>query len=130
MYALDTNSLIYFFKGMGSVSEHLLASEPREVAVPAISVYELEVGIAKSTSPQKRRQQLDELLRWARILHFTRLEARASARIRAELEKKGAAIGPLDTLIAGTAMAHGATLVTRNIDEFGRIDGLKLENWY
>ena len=130
MYALDTNSLIYFFKGMGSVSEHLLATPPPEVAVPAVSVYELEVGIAKSTSPQKRRQQLDELLRWARLLHFTRLEARASARIRAELEKKGAAIGPLDTLIAGTAMAHGATLVTRNIDEFGRIDGLKLENWY
>jgi tRNA(fMet)-specific endonuclease VapC len=58
------------------------------------------------------------------------LEARESARVRAELEKKGAAIGPLDTLIAGIAMAHGATLVTRNVDEFGRIDGMKVENWY
>ena len=115
---------------MGSVSAHLLGTEPREVAVPAIAVYELEVGIAKSTSPQKRRKQLDDLLRWARMLPFTRLEARASARIRAELENKGAPIGPLDTLIAGTAMAHGATLVTRNVDEFGRIDGLKVENWY
>jgi tRNA(fMet)-specific endonuclease VapC len=36
----------------------------------------------------------------------------------------------LDTLIAGTAMAHGATLVTRNIEEFGRINGLKVANWY
>ena len=130
MYALDTNSLVYFFKGMGSVSEHLLTTPPREVAVPAVTVYELEVGIAKSTSPQKRKRQLDEFLRWASILPFARVEARASARIRAELERKGAPIGPLDTLIAGTAVAHGAILVTRNVDEFGRIEGLKTENWY
>jgi tRNA(fMet)-specific endonuclease VapC len=114
---------------VGRVSEHLLATAPREVAVPAVAVYELEVGIAKSASPQKRRRQLDEFLRWAAILPFARVEARASARIRAELERKGSPIGPLD-LIAGTAVAHGATLVTRNLDEFGRIQELKMENWY
>jgi len=130
MYALDTNSLVYFFKGTGRVSEHLLATAPREVAVPAVAVYELEVGIAKSTSPKKRRQQLDEFLRWAAILPFGWVEARASAEVRADLERKGCPIGPLDTLIAGTAVAHGATLVTRNIDEFGRIVGLKTENWF
>jgi tRNA(fMet)-specific endonuclease VapC len=93
-------------------------------------VYELEVGIAKSSSPQKRRHQLDEFLRWARILPFERGEAKASTRIRAELERKGDPIGPIDTLIAGIAMAHGATLVTRNLEEFGRVEGLKLESWY
>jgi tRNA(fMet)-specific endonuclease VapC len=130
MYALDTNSLVYFFKGLGRVSERLLATPPREVTVPAIALYELEVGIAKSTSPQKRRKQLDELLRWARVLPFARAEARTAAKIRAELERNGSPVGPLDTLIAGTALAHGATLVTRNVKEFGRIEGLSTENWY
>jgi tRNA(fMet)-specific endonuclease VapC len=95
-----------------------------------VSLYELEVGIAKSVSPRKRGQQLDEFLRWARILPFSRLEARQAAKIRADLERKGTPIGPLDTLIAGTAMAHGATLVTRNMEEFGRVEGLGLENWF
>jgi tRNA(fMet)-specific endonuclease VapC len=130
MYALDANSLIYSFKGMGRVSERLLATAPREVAVPAVAIYELEVGIAKAVSPRKRRQQLDEFLSWAAILPFSRLEAREAAKIRAELERRGTPIGPLDTLIAGTAMAHGATLVTRNLEEFGRVAGLRLENWY
>lgn len=129
MYALDTNSLIYFFKGVGRVAEHLLATAPQEVAVPSVTVYELEVGIAKSSSPQKRSKQLDEFLRWAKILPFERVEAKASARIRAELERKGTPIGPIDTVIAGIAMAHGATLVTRNLEEFGRIEGLKVANW-
>ena len=62
MYALDTNSAIYFFKGMGRVAEHLLAAPPMDVALPAIVIYELEVGIAKSMAPKKRRQQLDVLL--------------------------------------------------------------------
>lgn len=112
------------------VAERLLATAPRDVAVPAVSLYELEVGIAKSVSPRKRGQQLDEFLRWARILPFSRLEARQAAKIRADLERKGTPIGPLDTLIAGTAMAHGATLVTRNMEEFGRVEGLGLENWF
>jgi tRNA(fMet)-specific endonuclease VapC len=130
MYALDANSLIYSFKGMGRVSERLLATPPREVAVPAVALYELEVGIAKAVSPRKRRQQLDEFLTWAAILPFSRVEARKAAKIRAELERKGTPIGPLDTLIAGTAVAHGATLVTRNLEEFGRVAGLRLQNWY
>jgi len=62
MYVLDTNTLIYFFRGQGKVAERLLATPPAEVAIPAVSVYELEVGIAKSTEPTKRRRQFEELL--------------------------------------------------------------------
>jgi tRNA(fMet)-specific endonuclease VapC len=50
--------------------------------------------------------------------------------VRFDLERIGAKIGPLDTLIAGTALAHGATLVTHNTEEFSRISGLRLEDWY
>ncbi len=130
MYALDTNTLIYFFKGMGQVAEHLLATPPRETAIPAVVVFELEVGIAKSAAPEKRRRQLDQLLGAATVLPFGHQEARTAASIRAELERSGQPIGPFDTLIAGTALTHGATLVTHDVDEFGRVPSLRVVDWY
>lgn len=130
MFALDTNTLIYFFKGSGRVAQRLLETAPSEVAVPAIVVYEIETGIAKSTEPQKRRRQLDQLLELVTILPFDRTAAIRAAAIRAALEKTGRSIGPLDTLIAGTALAHNATLVTRNLREFGRVPKLTVTNWF
>jgi len=130
VYALDTNTIIYFFKGVGRVAERLLATPPRDIVVPSVVVYELELGIAKSSSPQKRRKQLDQLLTAVTVLPFTRNEARAAAGIRARLEAGGRPIGPIDTLIAGTALASGAVLVTHNTAEFSRIEELTLEDWY
>jgi tRNA(fMet)-specific endonuclease VapC len=130
MYALDTNSVIYFFKGMGQVAERLLSTPPREVALPAVVLYELELGLAKSSSPERRRSQVDELVRRVTILPFGHAEAQVTARIRADLERAGEPIGPLDFLIAGTALANGATLVTHNTEEFRRVGGLSLEDWY
>lgn len=130
MYVLDTNSVVYFFKGMGRVSERLLSTPPRDVAIPAVVLYELEVGIAKSSTSERRRSQVDELVRLVRILPFGPAEAKVTARIRADLERIGRPIGPMDFLIAGTALQHGATLVTHNVDELGRVPGLRLEDWY
>ncbi len=130
MFILDTNTLIYFFKGMGGVSQRLLATPPSEIGIPTIVVYELEVGIAKSGSPSKRRAQLDVITGLVSILSFGREEAMASARLRAGLERAGSSIGPMDTLIAGTALSQGAVLVSRNLAEFERIRDLRVENWF
>jgi tRNA(fMet)-specific endonuclease VapC len=130
MFALDTNTLMYFFKGMGRVAERLLATAPAEIGVPTVVVYELEVGIAKSSSPERRRAQLDDLLRVVNLLPFDRGAAAASARVRAALEASGTPIGPMDTLIAGTAVAAGAVLVTHNVQEFGRVPGLNVADWF
>lgn len=130
MYVLDSNSLIYFFKGMGGVADRLLSTPPADIAISTVVLYEIEVGIAKSSSPRKRRAQLDSFLSYATILPFGQKEAAASATIRADLEKRGLPIGPLDNLIAGTAFSRGAILVTNNVHEFGRIEGLKIENWF
>lgn len=130
MWALDTNTVIHYFKGSGRVAEHLLATPPSRIAVPSIVVYEIEVGMLKSGEATKRRRQFEELLDVVSVLPFTREEAQNAARVRAELERQGTPIGPLDLLIAGTALAHGATLVTRNTGEFSRVPGLALENWY
>jgi tRNA(fMet)-specific endonuclease VapC len=130
MFALDTNTLIYYFKDMGNVSENLLQVSPKDIGVPSIVVYELEVGIAKSTSPQKRTQQLKTFLSAVTILPFAEAEAKSAAFIRADLEKQGQPIGPYNVLIAATTLANNATLVTRNTNEFARVQNLQIVDWY
>ncbi len=98
--------------------------------MPAIVLSELETGIAKSSDPRKRREQLDRLLAVVGTLVFGLPEAKVAGRIRAALEAAGTPIGPLDVLIAATALANNATLVTRNDREFSRVSGLAITNWY
>jgi len=130
MFMLDTNTLIYFFKGMGEVEENLFAHSPKNIFIPSIVIYELQVGIAKSNNPQKREKQLATLLEQVNVIEFGEREAKASALIRADLEKKGTPIGPIDILIAGSAKAHNLTLVTHNTKEFMRVEGLALKDWF
>jgi len=130
MYVLDTNTLIYYFKGMGNVAEKLLHTPPRDIAIPSIVLYELEVGIAKSSNSTKRRQQLDDFIALITVLPMNIQEAKAAARIRADLEKDGNPIGAMDTLIAGVALANQGILLTHNSKEFSRVDGLMLEDWF
>jgi tRNA(fMet)-specific endonuclease VapC len=136
MHLLDTNTVIYFFKGTGRVAERLLALSPREVSISAITAYEIEVGIAK-TNLSGRADRADRMTEEFRaflssvvLRPFGDAEARHAARVRAELEAAGTPIGPYDILIAGTALANGATLVTRNVREFARVRNLPVEDWY
>jgi tRNA(fMet)-specific endonuclease VapC len=130
VYLLDTNTIIYFFKGLGNVAEILLSKAPEDIAIPAIVLYELEVGIAKSSNPKKRKMQLEPLVSRITVLPFTEKEAEISAKIRAELEKQGSPIGPLDNLIAGIALYSNTVLVTHNLKEFSRVKGLIIEDWF
>ena len=130
MWVLDSNTLVYFFKGEGRVADRLLARAPADIGIPAIALYELQVGIAKSSSPDKRSRQLAELTSVVQVLPFQQREARAAADIRANLEHEGRPISPYDSLIAATALAHGSILVSRNTREFRRITALQVEDWY
>ncbi len=130
MYLLDTNTIIYFFKDMGNVAGTLLSKSPKDISIPSIALYELEVGIAKSKNPDQRKKQLETLISRIVVLPFAAKEAEAAAMIRAKLENTGTPIGPYDTLIAGIALSSNATLVTHNSKEFSRVEGLSIEDWY
>jgi tRNA(fMet)-specific endonuclease VapC len=130
LYLLDTNTLIYFFKNIGNVSEVLLSKPPKKIAIPAITLYELEVGIAKSNNPSKRRKQLNEFVSQISVYQFGAKEAAIAAHIRATLESQGTPIGPYDTLIAGIALSTKSILVTHNTKEFNRIKKLNIEDWF
>ena len=130
MYALDTNTVIHFFKKKGNVYSRFITKKPNDIFIPIVVVYEMEVGFFKSDKGQERREEFEELIKTCPICPFGKKESRTSALIRSTLEKRGQSIGPLDTLIAGSALANGLILVTRNTKEFERVPGLQVENWY
>ncbi len=130
MFALDTNTVLDFFRGKGEVARNLLAAPPGEVALPAIVAYEVWVGVLGSQNAKRRQAQYEQFLATVSVLPFDSGVSRRAAEIRHALQQKGERIGPLDTLIAATALANNATLVTRNVREFGRVRGLKRVDWY
>lgn len=107
-----------------------MAEPPSEIAIPSVVIYELELGIAQSSQPAKRRKQLDALTGVVTILPFDEASAKIAADIETNLRSAGNPIGPRDVLIAATALAHHATLVTHNVREFQRVKGLHLADWF
>jgi tRNA(fMet)-specific endonuclease VapC len=130
VYVLDTNTVLDYFRGKGSVAANLLALPPSEVALPAIVAYEVWVGVLGSQNAKRRQAQYEQFLATIEVLPFDSAVSRRAAELRQTLERGGEGIGPMDTLIAATALAHNATLVTRNVREFGRVPGLQIVDWH
>jgi len=125
---LDANTLIHYLKGREPVVTRLKAASPRELAVPSVVAYEIEYGGLKAAS-SRRRTVVSALLALLAQIPFDHEAAREAARIRLDLETRGLVIGPLDLLIAGTAVSRGAVLATNNTREFSRFRGLRLADW-
>ncbi|UUZ47335.1 type II toxin-antitoxin system VapC family toxin [Massilia sp. B-10] len=128
-YLLDTNILIFLIKQkpaqvLSRFAQHSLS----DVGISAISVAEMEYGVAKSGSA-KNRQLLDGWLRLLQRPAFDEAAAHAYGNVRTALAQRGQPIGPLDTLIAAHALSLDVTLVTNNVREFSRVPGLRVEDW-
>jgi tRNA(fMet)-specific endonuclease VapC len=126
---LDTNVIVPYLKGDPAIMARIHHASRGELAIPAIVVYELEYGTLRSKLPARRRRELEAGLEHIQHVPFDSAAAMAAARIRVELEKRGSTIGPLDMLIAGTAVSRGAALVTNNAAEFSRVQGLRVLDW-
>jgi tRNA(fMet)-specific endonuclease VapC len=88
----------------------------------------LWTGLAKAPSPERQRR-LEEFVGLFQIRDFDGAAARHYGEIRADLEKRGWAIGPLDLLIAAHARSLDASLVTGNAKEFRRVKKLAVTTW-
>jgi tRNA(fMet)-specific endonuclease VapC len=126
---LDTNVIVHYLKGDPAIVARIHKASRGELAIPAIVVYELEYGTLRSKLPARRRRELEAGLEHIQHIPFDSAAAMAAASIRIELEKQGSTIGPLDILIAGTAVSRGAALVTNNAAEFSRVPGLRVLDW-
>ena len=130
IYLLDTDTCIFLIrKKSPEIFERLQTLKPGDICVSAITVAELQFGVAKSQSPLKNGQALEAFLAPFVLLPFHAYVALSYGHIRAHLAKAGTPIGPLDTLIAAHALHEDLTLVSNNTREFLRVPGLKLTNW-
>jgi tRNA(fMet)-specific endonuclease VapC len=129
-YLLDTNTCIRFINGRSpAIRARMLTTDDAEIAISAIVQAEMYTGSAKSQTPQRSREIQEEFFQRFVTIPFDRQAARIYGDIRGQLEAQGTPIGGNDLLIAATAIAHDLILVTHNTREFGRVVGLKIEDW-
>ena len=130
MYLLDNNIVSYWMRGDAIVIERIKAHSPSDLALSSITLAEIWYGIEKSpVKKQERRSKIDKISDLLNIYHFDELAARDYAVIRTRLENDGVPISERDTQIAAIAVAHKLVLVTHNVEEIQRIDGLRVEDW-
>lgn len=129
-WLLDTNAWIQHLKNPGApVEQHLNRVSPSEIFLCAVVKAELWHGAHKYERRERRRIALHNLFQPFTSLPFDDAAAHHYAAVRHDLETRGQIIGPNDLKIAAICLAHGLTLVSANIDEFGRITGLRTEDW-
>jgi len=129
IYLLDTNICIYIINNKPPhVFEKFKQYQLGQLSISSISASELAFGVEKSGS-LRNKNALDKFLAPLDVLPYDESAIWHYAKLRQSLQSKGQMIGSLDMLIAAHALALDTVLVTNNMKEFERIDGLKLENW-
>lgn len=130
LYMLDTNICIYLIKRR---SDELLSRmrvfRTGEIGVSVVTVAELQYGVSKSQSKERNQAALEAFLLPLDIADFSFEVTVMYGDIRAQLERQGQPIGPLDTMIAAHALSLDVPLVTNNTREFERVRGLRVEDW-
>ena len=129
-YLLDTNVCVVYLNGRSSsVRDRLLATPAGEIAVCSVVKAELFYGAFRSNNLKRTLERQQAFLSRFTSLPFQDEAALLAGGIRAKLASAGTPIGSYDLQIAAIALANNLTLVTHNIREFERVDGLQLEDW-
>ncbi|MBW4693099.1 MAG: type II toxin-antitoxin system VapC family toxin [Lyngbya sp. HA4199-MV5] len=129
-YLLDTNVCVMYLNGRSiSVRDRLHSIALEEMTVCSIVKAELFYGAMRSNNPTRTLERQQEFLSGFASLPFDDEAAIIYGQVRARLANVGTPIGACDLLIAAIALANNLTLVTHNTREFGRVDGLQIEDW-
>ena len=129
-YMLDTDICVTLIRGKSlSLLDKIESFSAGDLGLSVITVAELQHGVQKGQHRERNYQSLLEFLSSFEIANFDSDAATTYGYIRSDLERMGKKIGPHDFLIAAHAKTLGVTLVTGNVREFNRVDGLIVENW-
>lgn len=128
-YMLDSNLCIHVMRKPASDTAAKFKEHHGLMCISTITLHELIHGAEKSSRTAFQQQLVDDLTAGLDILHFDAEAASHSGQIHANLAKSGQIIGAYDMLIAGHARSRNLTLVTNNLREFSRVDGLRCEDW-
>lgn len=128
-YMLDTNIAIYTIKNRPDKLREAFKRHEGQLCMSMISFGELVYGAERSSQPERNLEVIEGFAARLDVLPFETQDAIHFGQIRAELATNGKPIGPCASMIAGHARARGLILVTNNVAEFGRVPGLRMENW-
>ncbi|WBF47129.1 type II toxin-antitoxin system tRNA(fMet)-specific endonuclease VapC [Serratia rubidaea] len=128
-HMLDTNIVIYVIKRRPREVLAVFNQHAGKMAISAVTYGELVHGVEKSARQVENLRVVEDFVSRLDVLPYTDKAAAHYGNIRADLERKGMPIGVNDLHIAGHARSEGLVLVSNNLREFARIDGLRLENW-
>ncbi|GMA23130.1 ribonuclease VapC [Luteimicrobium album] len=128
-FVLDTDVVIDALRSRSPVLLQRFSEHDDALAVSAMTVAELQYGAARSSAPSSNRAAVDEFLAFLDVLPFDAVAAAHAGEIRGALAAAGTPIGGGDVLIAGHARSVGAVLVTGNVRELSRVDGLRVVDW-
>jgi tRNA(fMet)-specific endonuclease VapC len=128
-YMLDTNVCVRVLRDRPASARQRFNENSDGLCISTIVLTELLHGAARSARAAENRRAVEDFAARLEVLSFDETAAGHAADIRADLEKKGMSIGAYDLLIAGHARSHGLTVVTGNLGEFQRVDGLRCEDW-
>ena len=128
-YLLDTNLCIRVLRDRPLGLRARFNAEASSLSISSVVLYELLVGAAKSARPVENRHAVEAFAARLEVLDFDAEAAAHAGEIRADLEREGRSIGSYDLLIAGHARSRGLVVVTGNLAEFRRVEGLRSEDW-
>jgi len=128
MILLDTNVVIAFFNGNRAVLKRI-QSEIGRIALSTLVVAELDYGAKASQKAKENIEKLHRFVDIVQVVPFDLESAKIFGTIKSKLRKLGKPTGETDALIAATAMAYKALLVSGNKRHFENIEGLKIESW-
>lgn len=128
-YMLDTNLCVRVLRDRPPELRERFNQEADGLCTSTIVMTELLHGAAKSARPEHNRREVERFAARLTVLAFDVDAAGHAADVRAELERRGMAIGAYDVLIAGHARSRGLIVVTGNLSEFDRVAGLRAEDW-
>jgi tRNA(fMet)-specific endonuclease VapC len=126
-FLLDTDTVVDLLRGRADVGARLRAVSSDQVRISAMTVAELAYGARRSRDPVARHAEIERFCSVVRVVTFGTRAALAHARLREAL--RSAPVGPADLVIAATAIAQGATVITSNLREFARMPGVNAESW-
>ena len=128
-YMLDTNLCIRVLRDRPASARRRFNENSEGLCISTVVLTELLHGAAKSARPVENRRAVEDFAARLDVLPFDEAAADHAADIRADLERKGAVIGAYDLLIAGHARSKGLAMITGNLGEFRRVEGLRCEDW-
>ncbi|UEM06958.1 type II toxin-antitoxin system VapC family toxin (plasmid) [Skermanella rosea] len=128
-FMLDTNVCIRVLRDRPPSARIRFNAESASLCISTVTLAELLHGAAKSGRPIEKRHEVERLVARLEVLPFDDEAAAHYGEIRADLERSGTIIGPYDLMIAGHARSRGLVVVTGNLGEFSRVDGLRCEDW-